>query len=36
MKRDWRSLWLDDFEINLLCVAMTCAGIILGVATWSL
>lgn len=33
MKRDWRSLWLDEFEINLLCVAMTCAGIILGVAT---
>lgn len=36
MKRDWRSLWLDEFEINLLCAAMTCAGIILGVATWSM
>lgn len=36
MKRDPKSLWLDEFEINLLCAAMTCAGIILRVATWEL
>lgn len=36
MKNDKFLPWLTEGDALILCAAMTCAGIILGVATWSM